>query len=284
MNTLTPLETLFDIGYGRDLTLPSELVKLYGHLHFPSHSGGSYVIGNFVSTLDGVVTLGQPGKSGGGDISGYNQHDQMVMGLLRATADAVIVGSGTLRAAPRHLWTAQYIYPALAGAYQELRSTLGKTQPPLNVIVTARGEINLNRPVFQSGEVPVLIVTTLQGAERIHEQHLPPGVQVLPVQGTGVLSVHAILEAVNAVRQCDRILVEAGPQLMGDFLAEHYLNELFLTLAPQIAGRDSSVERPGFVVGKLFAPEHPLWGTLISVRRAGSHLFLRYAFETHKQA
>lgn len=284
MNTLTPLETLFDIGYGRDLALPSELVKLYGPLHFPSHSGGSYVIGNFVSTLDGVVTLGQPGKSGGGDISGYNQHDQMVMGLLRAIADAVIVGSGTLRAAPRHLWTAQYIYPALADAYQELRSSLGKTQPPLNVIVTARGEINLNRPVFQSGEVPVLIVTTPQGAERIHEQHLPPAVQVSAVQGTAVLSVHAILEAVNAVRRCDRILVEAGPQLMGDFLAEHYLNELFLTLAPQIAGRDRSVERPGFVVGKLFAPEHPLWGTLISARRAGSHLFLRYAFETHKQA
>jgi riboflavin biosynthesis pyrimidine reductase len=284
MNTLTPLETLFDIGYGRDLTLPPELVKLYGHLHFPSHSGGSYVIGNFVSTLDGVVTLGQPGKSGGGDISGYNQHDQMVMGLLRAIADAVIVGSGTLRAAPRHLWTAQYIYPALADAYQELRSTLGKTQPPLNVIVTARGEINLNRPVFQSGEVPVLIVTTRRGADCIYEQHLPPAVQVSAVPGTDILSVSAILEAVNAVRQSDRILVEAGPQLMGDFLAEHYLNELFLTLAPQIAGRDRSVERPGFVVGKLFAPEHPLWGTLISVRRAGSHLFLRYAFETHKQA
>ncbi len=284
MNTLTPLETLFDIGYGRDLPLPPELVKLYGQLHFPSHPDESYVFGNFVSTLDGVVTLGQPGKSGGGDISGYNQHDQMVMGLLRAIADAVIVGSGTLRAAPRHLWTAQYIYPALADAYQELRSTLGKTQPPLNVIVTAHGEINLNRPVFQSGEVPVLIVTTPQGAERIHEQHLPSAVQVSAVPGTDVLSVQAILEAVNAVRRCDRILVEAGPQLMGDFLAEHSLNELFLTLAPQIAGRDSSLERPGFVAGKLFAPEHPLWGTLISVRRAGSHLFLRYAFATHEQA
>lgn len=284
MNTLAPLQTLFDIGYGRDLPLPPELVKLYGQLHFPSHSRESYVIGNFVSTLDGVVTLGQPGKSGGGDISGFDQHDQMVMGLLRAIADAVIVGSGTLRAAPRHLWTAQYIYPALADAYQALRSTLGKTQPPLNVIVTAHGEINLNLPVFQSGEVPVLIVTTPQGAERIHEQLLPSAVQVVAPQSTGVLRIHAILEAVNAVRRCDRILVEAGPQLMGDFLAEHYLNELFLTLAPQIAGRDSSVERPGFVIGKLFAPEHPLWGTLISIRRAGSHLFLRYAFEAHKNS
>ena len=276
---LIPLETLFDVAHGRGLPLPPELARLYGQLHFPSHSGGPYVIGNFVSTLDGVVTLGQPGKSGGGDISGFNQHDQAIMGLLRAVADAVIVGAGTLRAAPRHLWAAQYIYPDLADAYQELRSTLGKTQPPLNVIVTAHGKINLNRPVFQSGEVPVLVVTTPHGAEQIHQQHLPASVQVSAIQSPGVLSVRAILEAVNAVRLCDMILVEAGPQLMGDFLAEHYLNELFLTLAPQIAGRDDSVERPGFVTGKIFAPEHPLWGRLISIKRAGSHLFLRYAFE-----
>jgi hypothetical protein len=49
-------------------------------------------------------------------------------------------------------------------------------------------------------------------------------------------------------------------------------------LAPQVAGRDGSPERPGLVAGKRFAPEHPLWGTLVGVKRSGSHLFLRYAF------
>ena len=67
---------------------------------------------------------------------------------------------------------------------------------------------------------------------------------------------------------------------MGDFLAERVLDELFLTLAPQIAGRDGSVERPGLVSGKSFAPDDPRWGTLVSVRRGGSHLFLRYSFST----
>ncbi len=65
---------------------------------------------------------------------------------------------------------------------------------------------------------------------------------------------------------------------MGDFLAEGSLDELFLTLSPQVAGRDGTVERPGFVAGKRFAPERPLWGTLAGVKRGGSHLFLRYAF------
>jgi riboflavin biosynthesis pyrimidine reductase len=65
---------------------------------------------------------------------------------------------------------------------------------------------------------------------------------------------------------------------LGDFFAEGCLDELFLTLAPQVAGRDGSVERPGLVAGRRFAPEQPLWGTLVGVRRGGSHLFLRYAF------
>jgi riboflavin biosynthesis pyrimidine reductase len=129
-----------------------------------------------------------------------------------------------------------------------------------------------------------LIVTTTLGKERISEQCLPVGVEVLAVQSSGSLSARDILEAVSQVSLNEMILVEGGPQLMGDFLAERYLDELFLTLAPQIAGRDGKVERPGFVAGKRFAPECPLWGTLISVKRGGSHLFLRYAFDTLKHA
>jgi riboflavin biosynthesis pyrimidine reductase len=243
-------------------------------------NGPPYVIGNFVSTLDGVVSLNIPGQAGGGPISGFNPHDHLVMGLLRAVADAVILGAGTLRAVPQHRWTAAYGAPAYTSAYQQLRTRLGKPESSLNVIVTARGEINLSLPVFQSGEVPVLIVTTTQGEARIHAQSVPAAVQIAGVQRAGSLSARAIVQAVCAVRQCNLILVEGGPQLLGDFFAEGLLDELFLTLAPQIAGRDTSTERPGLVTGQRFAPEHPLWGTLVSVKRAGSHLFLRYAFET----
>jgi len=280
MNALVPLETLYDMEHGNNLSLPPDLAALYGRLQFPLHPGRPYVIGNFVSTLDGVVTLNIPGQAGGGPISGFNPHDHLVMGLLRAVADAVIVGAGTLRAVPHHRWTAAYVAPAYASAYQQLRTSLGKSESPLNVIVTARGEITLDLPVFQSGDVSVLIVTTTQGEERIHAQRVPPAVQIAGVQSAASLSAQAILQTVCGMRQCNVILVEGGPQLLGDFLAEGLLDELFLTLAPQIAGRDTSTERPGLVTGQRFAPEHPLWGTLVSVKRAGSHLFLRYAFET----
>jgi riboflavin biosynthesis pyrimidine reductase len=149
----------------------------------------------------------------------------------------------------------------------------------LNVIVTARGEVDLHWPVFQSGEVSTLIVTTAAGLQRIQEQMLPQSVQVAVVQSAGSISAQAVLKVVNDVRRCDVILLEGGPQLMGVFFAERRLDELFLTLAPQVAGRDGSHERPGLVAGKRLAPEQPVWGTLVSVKRAGSHLFLRYAFQ-----
>jgi len=280
MNALMPLESLYEVENGNDLPLPPPLATLFGRLQFPPHPDWPYVLGNFVTTLDGVVALNVSDQSGGGAISGFNQHDRMVMGLLRAVADSVIVGAGTLRAAPRHRWTAHRIYPALSAVYQQLRIDLGKPEPPLNVIVTAHGEVNLDLPVFQSGEVPVLIVTTTQGMQRIYEHNIPSSVQISSVQSAGSLSAQAILKAICDVHQCEMILVEGGPQLMGDFFAERLLDELFLTLAPQIAGRDNIIERPGLVAGRTFAPENPLWGTLIGVKRGGSHLFLRYAFET----
>lgn len=281
MNLLTPLETLYDAAAGENVMLPPELTALYGRLEFPSHSsrgGRPYVITNFVSSLDGVVSLGVPGQAAGGPISGFKQHDRMVMGLLRAAAGVVVVGAGSLRPVPDHVWTAQYIYPALADAYQTMRNASGKSGPPLNVIVTASGELDPNLRVFQSGEVPVLIVTNAQGCRRIRERGMPQSVEVVAVQGGDRLSARSILTAVKRVSSCDLMLVEGGPHLLGDFFAEACLDEQFLTLAPQVAGRDGFSERPGFVAGRTFAPEHPLWGTLISVKRGGNHLFLRYAF------
>jgi len=278
MTPLTPLESLYDTDRERTELPQPELAALYGSLRFPPNAGRPHVVANFVSSLDGVVALDTPGHEGGGPISGFNAHDRMVMGLLRAVADVVLVGAGTLRSVPSHVWTARRVYPELADAYQALRSALGKSEPPLNVIVTTRGEIDASTRIFQSGEVPVLIVTTPRGAERIRSMNLPKAVQIMGLENAGRLSARSILDAVARARSSDLLLVEGGPQLLAHFFAESCIDELFLTLAPQVAGRDDTGERPGLVAGKTFAPEHPVWGTLSSVKRGGDHLFLRYAF------
>lgn len=281
MNTITPLETLFEAQVGTVLPLPPELAVVYGQLRFPVSPNRPYVFANFVSSLDGVVSLEAPGRAGGGDISDNNTHDHMVMGILRAVADAVIVGAGTLRKSPRHVWTAGHIYPPFASLYQQLRHALGKSEPPLNVIVTREGNVNLNQPLFLSGEVPVLLITTMQGEQRLRQHTIPPSTAIVALEqsASGELSARAILEATQRARPADLILTEGGPQLLGTFLAERCLDELFLTLAPQVAGRDDTIARPGLVSGKLFAPEFPLWGSLVSIKRETSHLFLRYRFD-----
>src|SRR4030065_66590 len=142
MDPLTPLESFYEMDRGEVFPLPPELAALYGSLRFPAHEGRPYVIGNFVTTLDGVASLSAPGMAEGGAISGFNPYDRMVMGLLRSVADAVIVGAGTLRSEPRHLWTAEYVFPALSDSYRQLRAALGKHAPPLNAIVTPRGELD----------------------------------------------------------------------------------------------------------------------------------------------
>jgi riboflavin biosynthesis pyrimidine reductase len=287
MGPLVPLATLFDASDGSEIPLPGALATGYGALRLPTPEGRPFVYGNFVETLDGVVALNSGGKQGGAEISGANENDHLVMGLLRSVADAVVVGAGTLRAVPRQLWTAEFVYPPLAEAYRELRARLGRDDPPLNVVVSGSGKLDPRLPVFASGKVSALIVTTREGARQIEQAaggSLPASTRVEVASDEGDVSARGVLDAIQRVRPAERILVEGGPHLLGDFLAEKQLDELFLTLAPQVAGRDEKVERPGFVAGHTFAPGHQLWVRLVSVKRAQSHLFLRYAFEETQSA
>jgi len=278
MTIPAPLHTLFASERGAAIPLPPRLARLYGSLHLRAPRSGQHVFGNFVSTLDGVVSLGSRGHSGGGDISGFSAQDRMVMGLLRAAADVVIVGSGTLAADPGHVWTPASIFPELASDYRRLRRALGNGEAAMNVVVSTTGHIDLRLPVFASGLVPALILTTPAGARRLCKRRPPDSVTIRSIRrGGGGIAPGAILDEVARMNSGRRVLVEGGPRLLGSFYKQRMLDEQFLTLAPQIAGRDTDC-RLGLVMGTTFAPRDPLWGALVDVRRGGSLLFLRYSF------
>ena len=173
----------------------------------------------------------------------------------------------------------QLQYAPLADDYQRLRIALGKRGEPLNVVVSGSGEIDLRLPIFASGKVPALIVTTSAGAKRLSKQSAPEAVEIRAIgRSARPMRARAILDEVCRVSPGRLILVEGGPRLLGDFYAEHLVDEQFLTLAPQIAGREAGDRRLSLVMGKAFAPSDALWGTLADVRRGSSHLFLRYSF------
>jgi riboflavin biosynthesis pyrimidine reductase len=275
---LSALETLLRYRHGRKVVLPPKLARLYGDFRL-TQAPRPWVISNLVSTLDGVVSLQVKGHDEGGDISGFSAEDRMVMGLLRSVTDVVVVGSGTMQADRKHVWTAEDICPELAPDYRRLRDAMHKPRTALNVVVSASGKLDLRRPVFTSGKVDALIVTTPGGARRLLKERVPSSVQVRTIRGNAAkLSAAAILDEISRVHDTTHVLVEGGPSLLGVFFKERLLDEQFLTLAPQIAGRETGDRRLSLVMGTSFAPKDPLWGRLVDARQASDLLFLRYQF------
>ncbi|MFH8737678.1 dihydrofolate reductase family protein [Streptomyces sp. NPDC017964] len=264
---LEPLHLLYEEAGQPRFGLPSALATAYGgDLGFTSPC----VYANFVTSIDGVVALGPEYPSSGSAISGREPADRFVMGLLRACADAVLIGAGTLRATPGHRWTPDHVCPQAAPAFAELRRNLRRAARPELVVVTASGDLPTEHPALQCG---ALVATTADGARRI-EGRLPPACTALPAGEGPALRMADVLAALHAHGHT-AVLTEGGPHLIGNLLGEGLLDELFLTTSPVLAGR-ADTPRPGLIAGLELLPRQPAWADLISARRRASYLFLRY--------
>ncbi|MHB8400231.1 MAG: dihydrofolate reductase family protein [Candidatus Limnocylindrales bacterium] len=256
--------------------MPAGLRDRYGgELTIPLHPDRPTIVANFVETLDGVVALDRSGGAGGGEISGFFEPDRFVMALLRALADVVLVGAGTVRAAPDHRWSADHVHPGSASVTAAWRRALGLEPQPTTVVVTGAGNLDPHHPGLSATAVPVVVATTAAGAARLAGSGLPPAVRVEVLGEAGHVAAGPLLGLL--VRLGARlVLCEGGPHLFAGLLAAGLGDELFLTLAPQLLGRSGTVGRLALVEGHAFAASVAPWATLHSARRAGDHLFLRY--------
>jgi riboflavin biosynthesis pyrimidine reductase len=221
------LPPALELAYGNDLWLPPECV-----------------FANFVESVDGVVAFPNAAGESGGIIGGGSEADRFLMGLLRASADAVLIGAGTLRAARKDLWFPESIFPDAAPLHAELRRALGMGERPTLYVVTGSGRVDREHPALRQGGV------LIEGA-------LQPGEILAAIRGSG----HR------------RILCEGGPGLFAELFAAKLVDELFLTLSPRLFGRWAGDGR------KALAEARDLQGAalkLLSVRRNAGHLFLRY--------
>jgi len=262
---LSPFEVLFEADLP-SYTLPDELSSLYGRLGFPER----VVYSNFVSSLDGVVSLGA-GTSAGSVISAKHPADRFLMALLRACADAVVIGAGTMRATPGHLWTPAHVFPDLADSFRALRSALGRRHDPRLFVMTSSGKLDVKHPALAKGAT---VLTTKAGAQRIGDR-LPATCEVISVGAGKKLDMGRALGEVGK-RGFNVVLTEGGPHLMGQLIKAQVLDEMFLTLSPVLAGRDKE-RRLGMVEGVELLPSVSVWGRLLSARRQADFLFLRYA-------
>lgn len=264
---MMPLELLYEASGLPIFDLPQELCERYGgSLGFDEPR----LVANFVSSVDGIVAappLVQSAKL----ISGDNDSDRLVMGVLRACADAIIIGSGTLHASPRSLWTPDGAYPAASQAFADLRRRRRQPTGPALVVLTGTGTIDPTHPALERG---ALILTTDGGALHL-EGRLPKHCEVVSLGAAPAVDLAAAV-AVLRERGHRLILSEAGPHLFGGLLAAGLVDELFLTVSPIIAGRAEGAARLGLVEGHDLLARGVAADRLISVRRDGDYLYLRY--------
>lgn len=260
------IELLWEEAGLPDRPLPERLHALYdGDIGFD----GPRLFANFVETIDGVVAIPELEKSNA-LVADESDDDRFVMGLLRACADVVLVGAGTLLASPKGTWRPEKVYPRAADGFAALRERWGLAERPAVAVVSTGASLDPNHPVLQDA----VLLTTAAGGEAFGGV-LP---DVVSVNDGDWVDLRAALDVLRA-RGHERVLAEAGPHVFGSLLASALVDELFLTVSPVLAGRDLAAKRFGLVEGVELLPDVRRAPRLASVRRGDNHLFLRYVFD-----
>ncbi len=262
---LPALELLFEADGLPAFELPEELAAAYpGRLGFTRPR----LFANFVATIDGVVAIPSLPLSNK-LIAAGSSADRFVMGLLRACSDVLVIGSGTLNASPRGVWSPAQAFPAAAEEFAELRRRLGRPPLPEVAVVSASGRVDPSHPALQAG---ALVLTSREGAGRLAATLPPERLLTLPGER---LEGGRIVEALQE-RGHTLILSEGGPHAIAPLFAAGLVDELFLTISPLLAGRLEGEQRLALVEGTDLLAPAPVGAELLGIRRHGDHLFLRY--------
>ncbi|HEY8584446.1 MAG TPA: dihydrofolate reductase family protein [Capillimicrobium sp.] len=182
-----------------------------------SHLARSHkLVLNMVASADGHTAL--DGRSGG--IRG-GQGDRELFHALRAHADAILVGTGTLRAERYGAWIRDERRAAM-------RADAGLAEPPVGVTLTRRGEVPWGIPLFTS-EARTIVYS---GVPLEPPPEVTAPVEVVVLDGPDPAAVVADLRA----RGLRSILCEGGATLNAGLLRAGVVDELHLCVAPQLVG------------------------------------------------
>jgi riboflavin-specific deaminase-like protein len=181
------------------------------------HDDRPFVAVNFAATVDGRATIG--GVSGP---IGSGADTEMLV-RLRTRFDAVMIGAGTMRA--------ERYGRLIADREQgEHRERIGLPPDPLMVIVSGRLDLPWDAPLFTDGGGRVLIFTASEAE--------PPqtATTVCVVRHEGFVDLAAALRHLRQERGIRALLCEGGPGLHAELEGGAMVDDLFLTIAPKLAG------------------------------------------------
>jgi riboflavin biosynthesis pyrimidine reductase len=252
-----------DHADGLDEIDPAEI---YGADSRPPPGDRPWVLVNMIASVDGAAT-DPTGRSAG--LGG--PADLRVFSEIRAVADIVLAGAGTVRAE-------RYGPARMLPAQEEARRARGQSPRPRIAVVTRSLVLDLELPLFRetTDEYRPIVITTTTGLDRVRSTGGASATQDLAmvaeivVAGDESVDWHSALRALRTTARAGVVLVEGGPHTSGQLVAADLVDELCLTVSPQLIGADG----PRIVSG--VGAEAPRRMALDRVLLEDDYLFLRY--------
>jgi riboflavin biosynthesis pyrimidine reductase len=292
-------EVLFD--YGEPAAVEHDAFQLYGPLGFPQPPADRpWIFSNFVQSLDGIVSL-KGAHAAGSDIS-QSPEDRWLMDLLRAHADAVLLGINTLREEKQVSQKRPRgpVFRIMDPALRALRTQLGRGREK-NIFVTGAAALDLAEfAVFDGDKVDAVILTTRNGAARLARTRSHPHVRVMVCGEDNFVDLYHATRALRQELGIRYLLCEGGPTLYGHLQRAGLLHEKFLTVSPIEVGLIIPAEqppteyetrnpgplacgstrlRPTTFMAPGFTLDNATWWKWLSCRKVGEHQFNRYRLE-----
>jgi riboflavin-specific deaminase-like protein len=217
-----------------------------------------YVVLNMVATVDGRAAVS--GRTA--PIS--SAPDRELFHALRTTVDAVMVGAGTVRAE-------RYGRIVRRPELRAERAGRGLAEDPLAVVVSGSLNLPADLPLLADEHSTVVVVTASEdelngGAARMDYLRPPAG---------EALSMADALRRLRTEHGVRSVLCEGGPALNASLLSAGLVDELFLSVAPVLAGGTGALN----IVEDLPLDE-PVPLRLVWLLEAEGELFARYAIGT----
>jgi riboflavin-specific deaminase-like protein len=212
-------------------------------------AGRPFVALNMISSADGKATLA------GRTAPMSAPADRDLFHQLRAEADGILVGAGTVR-------VERYGRVTKTPELRAKREREGVRPDAITVIVSGSLHLPADLPLLSDPGSHVIVVTnsdgTLEGvAARVDYLREP---------------LHGALGRLRQEYGVRSLLCEGGPTLNATLFAEDLVDELFLTIAPTVAGAGETMT----IVEGAPLPA-PALLDLLTVHEAGGHLFIRYS-------
>jgi len=176
-----------------------------------------FVFINMAMSADGKIAT----HAGEGSFGSRTDHKNLL--ALRDKANAILTGAGTVNAQPE--------------------VTLGpgprsKMNPPLRVIASGRGNLDLGHKIFRSKGAPILILTTDQIPAKT-QKALEAKADVW-VCGEKTIDFKRALERLRGERGMKRLVCEGGGMLNDALLRAGVVDEVNLTICPLLIGGKSA--------------------------------------------